>query len=119
MLKPLSITLITALTASTALAETFNITSGSATNAGNTVNGSDTVNITGTLQTVNNANEHGISTTGGLNTVILKSNGKIITTAQDAYGIFNVGDKNETTILVEINVSGSAAREFIILVTII
>jgi hypothetical protein len=110
MLKPLSITLITALTASTALAETFNITSGSTTNAGSTVNGSDTVNITGTLQTTSTYGEHGISTTGGLNTVNLKSNGKIITTAQDAYGIFNVGDNNETTLLGEINVSGVGAR---------
>jgi len=109
MLKLLSITLITALTASTALAETFNITSGSTTNAGNTVDGSDTVNITGTLQT-NNTNGHGISTTGGLNTVNLESNAKIITTAADAYGIFNVGDQNETTISGEIDVSGSAAR---------
>jgi hypothetical protein len=98
MLKPLSITLITALTASTALADTFSITSGSTTNAGNTVNGSDTVNITGALNTGSTANESAIETTGGTNTVNLSTAGSITTAGTSSHGIYNNGNNNTNSI---------------------
>ncbi|MDC0551554.1 autotransporter domain-containing protein [Amylibacter sp.] len=107
MLKPLSITLITALTASTALAETFNITSGSATNAGNTVNGSDTVNISGALNTGSTANEPAIETTGGTNTINLLTAGSFTTAGTFSNGIYNNGDNNTNSISGTINTTGA------------
>jgi len=106
MLKPLSITLIIALTASTALAETFNITSGSTTNAGNNFNGSDTVNITGALNTGSTFNEFGIKTDGDKNTIILSTTGSIITAGIYADGIVNSGDDTVTTVLGNISTTG-------------
>ena len=107
MLKPLSITLITALTTSTAIADTFTITSGSTTNAGSTVNGSDTVNISGALNTGSTANERAIETTGGTNNINLLTTGSFTTAGTFSNGIYNIGDNNTNSISGTITTTGA------------
>ena len=78
------------------MADDFTITSGTTTNDGNTINGGDTVTVTGALTTTG-ANK-GIETTSGTNTVVVSETGSITTTGDDAYGIYNEGDYNITTV---------------------
>jgi hypothetical protein len=78
------------------MAADFTITSGTTTNAGNTVDGNDTVAVTGALVTTG-VNE-GIDTSGDTNTVSVSETGSITTGIGDnAYGIYNNGDANTTT----------------------
>jgi len=89
------------------MAADFTITSGTTTNDGNTVNGNDTVAVTGALVTTG-AN-YGIETTGGTNTVSVAEAGSIDTTGDDAFGISNRGDTNETTVSGSIKTTGDDA----------
>ena len=86
------------------MAEDFVITSGTTTNDGNTINGNDTVTVTGALVTTG-VNE-GIDTTGGTNTISVSEAGSIETAGGGAFGIFNNGGRNATTVSGSIKTRG-------------
>ena len=90
------------------MADDFTITSGTTTNDSNTINGGDTVTVTGALTTTG-ANK-GIETTSGTNTVVVSETGSITTTGDDAYGIYNEGDYNITTVSGSIETTGEEAN---------
>ena len=89
------------------LAADFTITSGATTNDGNTINGNDSVTVTGALVTTG-VNE-GIDTTGGTNTISVSEAGSIETAGGGAFGIFNNGGRNATTVSGSIETAGEAA----------
>ena len=89
------------------LAADFTITSGTTTNDGNTINGNDSVTVTGALVTTG-VNE-GIDTTGGTNTISVSEAGSIETAGGGAFGIFNNGGRNATTVSGSIETAGEAA----------
>ena len=86
------------------LAADFTITSGTTTNDGNTINGNDSVTVTGALVTTG-VNE-GIDTTGGTNTISVSEAGSIETAGGGAFGIFNNGGRNATTVSGSIKTRG-------------
>ena len=93
--------LISLALAAPVMAEDFVITgSNSSTNgtgiAADAINGGDTVNVTGTIDTGTTNNEGGIETTGS-NTITVSTDGIIKTGGTSAYGIYNLGNSNETT----------------------
>ena len=84
------------------MADDFTIASGTTTNDGETINGADTVTVTGALVTT--GLHEGTDTSGGVNTVTVSETGSITTgTGDDAWGIYNNGDDNETTVSGSIN----------------
>jgi len=89
------------------MAEDFVITSGTTTNDGNTINGNDTVTVTGALVTTG-VNE-GIDTTGGTNTVSVSEADSIETAGGGAFGIFNNGGGNATTVSGKVETAGNSA----------
>ena len=89
------------------LAADFTITSGTTTNDGNTISGNDSVTVTGALVTTG-VNE-GIDTTGGTNTISVSEAGSIETAGGGAFGIFNNGGRNATTVSGSIETAGEAA----------
>ena len=90
------------------LAADFVITSGTTTNDGNTINAGDTVTVTGALTTT--AANEGIETTGGTNKVTVSEAGSITTgTGAYAFGIYNNGSTNTTTVSGSITTAGSTA----------
>ena len=88
--------LISLALAAPVMAEDITIASGSFTNNGLTIDGGDTVNVTGTIDTGTTNNEGGIETTGS-NTITVSTDGIIKTGGTSAYGIYNLGNSNETT----------------------
>ena len=88
--------LISLALAAPVMAEDFTIASGTTTNNGETIDGGDTVNVTGTIDTGTTNNEGGIETTGS-NTITVSTDGIIKTGGTSAYGIYNLGNSNETT----------------------
>ena len=92
------------------MAADFTITSGTTTNDGNAIDGGDTVTLTGALTTTG-ANE-GIKTTNNdtepqSNTVTVTGTGSITTgTGNNAYGIYNDGAFNTTTVSGSITTTG-------------
>ena len=93
-MKLSSLTLITVLTASTAIADTFIITSGSDTNGqlgAGVINGNDTISIGVNLSIGNTSGEGGIETSGGTNVITVTDAGSISTEGTAAHGIINNG----------------------------
>jgi hypothetical protein len=72
------------------------------------INGSHTVSL-GIAMTTTEDNERGIQTSGGANTITVTEAGSISTTGISAYGIYNVGDTNETTVSGSITTAGNGA----------
>jgi len=94
------------------LAADFVITSGTTTNDGNTINAGDTVTVTGALTTT--AANEGIETTGGTNKVTVSEAGSITTgTGAYAFGIYNNGSTNTTTVSGSITTAGYGAHGII------
>ena len=88
----------------TAQAEDFLITSGTMTNHENIVDGDDTITVTGEL--VTSGGERGIYTTGGTNEVSVSEAGSVTTSGGlYAYGVYNSGADNVTTVLGTITTS--------------
>jgi hypothetical protein len=76
--------------------------------ADNAINGSDTVSLGVALTTTSNS-EEGIQTSGGTNNIAVSSSGSITTAGSSAYGIYNDGDSNTTTMSGSITTAGSNA----------
>ena len=95
------------------MAETFDITSDDGTTNGQftdtEIDGSDTVTLGVALDTVAIADEGGIETTGGTNAIEVTADGSITTGGDNAKGIFNFGDTNETTLSGSITTAGGDA----------
>ena len=75
--------------------------------AAGAINGGDTVSL-GIALTTTSTNT-GIKTTGGTNTLTVTGTGSITTTGDGAYGIYNQGNKNKTTVSGSITTSGDKA----------
>ena len=106
--------LISLALAAPVMAEDFVITgSNSSTNgtgiAADAINGGDTVNVTGTIDTGTTNNEGGIETTGS-NTITVSTDGIIKTGGTSAYGIYNQGASNTTTVSGSIETTGADAN---------
>ena len=98
------------------MADDFVITSSNGSTNGNidagAIDGGHTVSLGIALTTTEaDVGIEGIKTTGGTNTVIVSETGSITTgTGQFAYGIFNVGSNNETTVSGSIETTGFFAH---------
>ena len=100
------------------MADDFVITSSNGSTNGNidagAIDGGHTVSLGIALTTPEADGDwgiEGIKTTGGTNTVIVSETGSITTgTGQFAYGIFNVGSNNETTVSGSIETTGFFAH---------
>ena len=77
--------------------------------ADNAIDGSDTVSLGVALKTTGGSVE-GIETSGGTNNISVSSSGNITTTWISAFGIYNLGDSNATTMLGSITTAGQSAH---------